>query len=99
MFSTPSENCIPICQIFHIIALFAAELEEPKIGMLRIILHDLFSLTDINRAIELLEALQKSKYHVWINEPGLHVTLSLSLSKLTLSQTSLGFNMSSLKVF
>ena len=33
MFSTQSENCILICQnIYDIISLFAAELEEPKIG-------------------------------------------------------------------
>ena len=33
MFSTQSENCIPICQYFDIISLFAAELVEPKIGV------------------------------------------------------------------
>ena len=35
MFSTQSENCIPICQYFDItsMSLFAAELDEPKIGM------------------------------------------------------------------
>ena len=33
MFSTQSENCIPICQYYDIIPLFAAELEEPKTGM------------------------------------------------------------------
>ena len=31
MFSTQSENCIPICQ--YVASLFAAELQEPKIGM------------------------------------------------------------------
>ena len=34
MFSTQTENCIPIRQYFDIISLFAAELEAPKIGML-----------------------------------------------------------------
>ena len=35
MFSTGSENCIPICQYYDItcISLLTAELEEPKIGM------------------------------------------------------------------
>ena len=33
MFSTQSENCIPICQKFLTSYLFAAELEEPKIGI------------------------------------------------------------------
>ena len=33
MFSTQSEICILICQYFDIKSLFAAELEEPKIGM------------------------------------------------------------------
>ena len=31
--STQSEKCIPIYQFFYIISLFAAELEDPKIGM------------------------------------------------------------------
>ena len=30
---TQSENCIPIVNIFDIISLFAAELEQPKMGM------------------------------------------------------------------
>ena len=34
MFSTQSENCIPICQYFRHHILFAAALEEPKIGVL-----------------------------------------------------------------
>ena len=33
MFSTQLDNCIPFVQIFDIIFLFAAELEEPKIGI------------------------------------------------------------------
>ena len=33
MFSTLSENCIPFVNMFNFISLFAAELEEPKIGM------------------------------------------------------------------
>ena len=33
MFSTQSENCIPICQYFYIMSLSGSELEEPKIGM------------------------------------------------------------------
>ena len=33
MFSTQSDNCILICPYFYIISLFAAELEEPKIGI------------------------------------------------------------------
>ena len=33
MFSTQSESCIPFVNIFYIISLFAAELEEPKIGI------------------------------------------------------------------
>ena len=33
MFSTQSGNCIPFVHIFEIISLFAAELEESKIGM------------------------------------------------------------------
>ena len=33
MFSTQSDNCTPIVHIFDIIFLFAAELEEPKIGI------------------------------------------------------------------
>ena len=33
MFSTQSDNCIPFVHIFDIISLFAAELEEPKIGI------------------------------------------------------------------
>ena len=34
MFSTQSEICIHICQyFFYFISLFAAELEEPKIGI------------------------------------------------------------------
>ena len=33
MFSTKSENCILIFNIYDIISLFAAELQEPKIGM------------------------------------------------------------------
>ena len=33
MFSTQSDNCIPFVHIFDIIFLFAAELEEPKIGI------------------------------------------------------------------
>ena len=35
MFSTQSVNCIPIVHIFDVIALFAAELEEPEIGMVK----------------------------------------------------------------
>ena len=33
MFSTQSDDCIPICPYFDIMSLFAAELEEPKIGI------------------------------------------------------------------
>ena len=33
MIFTQSDNCIHICHIFDIISLFAAELEEPKIGI------------------------------------------------------------------
>ena len=33
MLSTRSDNCIPFVYIFDIIFLFAAELEEPKIGI------------------------------------------------------------------
>ena len=33
MFSTQSENCIPIFNIYDIISLFAVELEESKIGI------------------------------------------------------------------
>ena len=33
MFSTQSDNCIPFVHIFDIILLFAAEPEEPKIGI------------------------------------------------------------------
>ena len=33
MFSTQSDNCSPFVHIFHIISLFAAEFEEPKIGI------------------------------------------------------------------
>ena len=33
MFSTQSDNCIPISPYFDIISLFAAEFEEPKIGI------------------------------------------------------------------
>ena len=33
MFSTQSDNCTPSDDIFDIISLFAAELEEPKIGV------------------------------------------------------------------
>ena len=33
MFSTQSDNCIPICPYFEIINLFAVELEDPKIGI------------------------------------------------------------------
>ena len=33
MFSTQSDNCLPFVHIFDIIFLFAAELEEPKIGI------------------------------------------------------------------
>ena len=33
MFSTQSDNCIPICHIFDVISLVAFELEEPKIGI------------------------------------------------------------------
>ena len=33
MFSTQSDNCTPFVHIFDIIFLFAAELEEPKIGI------------------------------------------------------------------
>ena len=33
MFSTQAGNCIPIHPYFVIISLFAAELEEPKIGI------------------------------------------------------------------
>ena len=33
MFSTQSYNCIPICPYFYIVALFAAELEDPKIDI------------------------------------------------------------------
>ena len=33
MFSTQSDNCIPIVHIFDLISLFAAEFEEPKIGI------------------------------------------------------------------
>ena len=33
MFSTQSDNCIPFVYIFDIIFLFAAEFEEPKIGI------------------------------------------------------------------
>ena len=32
MFSTQSDNCIPICPYFDIISLCAAEFEEPKDG-------------------------------------------------------------------
>ena len=32
MFFTQSENCIPICPYFRHYILFAAELEEPKLG-------------------------------------------------------------------
>ena len=33
MFSTKPDNYIPICPYFDIISLFAAELEEPKLGI------------------------------------------------------------------
>ena len=33
MFSSQSDNCTPFVNIFDIIFLFAAELEEPKIGI------------------------------------------------------------------
>ena len=33
MFSTQTENIFPFVKILDIISLFAAELEEPKIGM------------------------------------------------------------------
>ena len=33
MFSTQSDNCIPICPYFGIISLFGAEFEKPKIGI------------------------------------------------------------------
>ena len=33
MFSTQSDICIPICPLFGNISLFAAELEEHKIGI------------------------------------------------------------------
>ena len=33
MFSTQSDNCTPFVHFFQIIYLFAAELEEPKIGI------------------------------------------------------------------
>ena len=33
MFSTQSDNCNPFVHVFDIIILFAAELEEPKIGI------------------------------------------------------------------
>ena len=33
MFSTQSDNCIPICTYFYIISSFAAEIEEPKTGI------------------------------------------------------------------
>ena len=33
MFSTQSDNCTPFDHIFDILFLFAAELEEPKIGI------------------------------------------------------------------
>ena len=33
MFSTQSDSCNPFVHIFDIIFLFAAELEEPKIGL------------------------------------------------------------------
>ena len=33
MFSTQSDNCIPICPIFDILSLFSAEMEKPKIGI------------------------------------------------------------------
>ena len=33
MFSTHSDNCIPFVYIFDIISSFAAEFEEPKIGI------------------------------------------------------------------
>ena len=32
MFSTQSDNCVPICPYFSLHFLFAVELEEPKIG-------------------------------------------------------------------
>ena len=32
-FFTESDNCIPFVNIFDFICLFAAELEEPKIGL------------------------------------------------------------------
>ena len=33
MFSTQSDNCIPVIHIFDTISVFAAQLEEPKIGI------------------------------------------------------------------
>ena len=33
MFSTQSDNCIPFVHAYDIISLFAAELEQPKIGI------------------------------------------------------------------
>ena len=33
MFSTRSDNYVPIVHVFDIISLFAAALEEPKIGI------------------------------------------------------------------
>ena len=33
MFSTQSDNCTPFVHVFDVILLFAAELEEPGIGM------------------------------------------------------------------
>ena len=33
MFSTKSDKCTPFVHIFDIIFLFAAELQEPKIGI------------------------------------------------------------------
>ena len=33
MFTTQSDNCIPICPIFDIISLFAAKFKELEIGI------------------------------------------------------------------
>ena len=33
MFPTQSDKCIPICPFFDTTSLFAAELEEPKVGI------------------------------------------------------------------
>ena len=88
MFSTQSVNCNPFVHIFNIIFLFAAELEEPKIGIcgkgLRETIHFFFSRIMSLFDLEILSSIKHSTAEHWY----LHAVLLFVYLSITDEQIS-----------